>query len=65
MTASWAEYVVLLSPLVVVTLVSAYGWGLTRFRHSADIAIVVLSAVALVELTRRLSARRRLPSSSP
>ena len=52
-------------PVVIVTLVSAYGWGLTRFRHSADIAIVVLAAVALVELARRLSARRRLPSSPP
>ena len=58
------ELLVLLSPLVIVTLVSAYGWGLTRFRHAADIAIVVLAAVALVELARRLSARR-LPQSSP
>ena len=59
-----SELVVLLSPLVIVTLVSAYGWGLTRFRHSADVAIVVLAAVALVELARRLAARRRLPSLS-
>jgi hypothetical protein len=57
------ELVVLLSPLVIVTLVSAYGWGLTRFRHAADVAIVVLAALALVELARRLGARR-VPSST-
>lgn len=59
------DLIVLLSPIVIVTLVSAYGWGLTRFRHGADIAIVVLAAVALVELGRRLSGRRQLPSSAP
>ena len=59
------ELWILLAPVAIVTLVSAYGWGLTRFRHSADIVIVVLAAVALVELARRLSARRRLQSSPP
>jgi hypothetical protein len=56
------ELWVLLAPPVIVTLVSAYGWGLTRFRHSADIVIVVLAAVALVELQRRISARKRVAS---
>lgn len=58
------ELVVLLSPVVVVTLVSAYGWGLTRFRIAADVAMVVLAAVALVELGRRVATRRQLPSSA-
>jgi hypothetical protein len=57
------ELWVLLAPVVIVTLVSAYGWGLTRFRHAADIAIVVLAGVALVELARRLRERRRVRSS--
>ena len=58
------ERLVLLAPALIVTLVSAYGWGLTRFRHAADIALVVLAAVALVEIARRLAARRRVPSSA-
>jgi CHASE2 domain-containing sensor protein len=60
-----SELLVLLVPIVTVTLVSAYGWGLTRFRHGADIALMVLAAVALVEIARRVSARRRLQSSPP
>ena len=52
------ELWVLLAPPVIVTLVSAYGWGLTRFRHTADIVIVVLAAVALVEMARRHASTR-------
>lgn len=59
------ELWILLAPVAIVTIVSAYGWGLTRFRHPADIVIVVLAAVALVELERRISSRRRLASSPP
>ena len=38
---------VLLAPVLLVVLSSALGWGTTRFRHPAEIAIVLLAAVAL------------------
>jgi Dolichyl-phosphate-mannose-protein mannosyltransferase len=46
---------ILLAPVVMVTLVSALGWGLTRFRHPAEISIVVLAAVAVSALVRPTS----------
>lgn len=38
---------VLLAPVALVTFVSAVGYGVPRFRHPAEIAIVALSAVAI------------------
>jgi 4-amino-4-deoxy-L-arabinose transferase-like glycosyltransferase len=48
----------LLSTVVVVTLTSALFYGLVRFRVPAEVAIVVLAAVAADELQTRLAARR-------
>jgi hypothetical protein len=38
---------ILLAPVLMVTIISATGWGITRFRHAAEISIVILAAVAL------------------
>jgi 4-amino-4-deoxy-L-arabinose transferase-like glycosyltransferase len=56
---SRARVLVLLSPLVLVTLSSAIAYGVPRFRHAADLAIVVFAgcAIALV-LERRTPAPR-------
>jgi 4-amino-4-deoxy-L-arabinose transferase-like glycosyltransferase len=47
---------VLLVPPVVVTIVTVLGYGYPRFRHSADLVIVVLAGLALAHLLER---RRR------
>jgi hypothetical protein len=41
------ELLVLLAPVVVVLIATATGYGFPRFRHAADIVIVVLAAVAV------------------
>jgi 4-amino-4-deoxy-L-arabinose transferase-like glycosyltransferase len=38
---------VLLAPVLLVVFVSALGWGITRFRHAAEISIVILAAVGV------------------
>ena len=48
--------VVLLAPAVLVTLSSAAGYGVTRFRMAAEIGIVVLAAVAGDAAVRRREA---------
>jgi len=57
-----APLLVLLSPVVVVLASTAAGFGLPRFRHAAELSIVVLAAVALEAL---LSRRRRAQPASP
>jgi hypothetical protein len=49
---------VLASPAVVVTISSVLGFGLPRFRHAAEIALVVLAGVALSRLPELIRARR-------
>jgi 4-amino-4-deoxy-L-arabinose transferase-like glycosyltransferase len=49
---------VLLAPIVLATLVPALGYGLPRFRHLAEISIVILAAVVLSALYDRLRAGR-------
>jgi hypothetical protein len=49
---------VLASPLVVVSVTSVLGFGLPRFRHAAELVLVVLAAVTLERVTRRLTRRR-------
>ena len=44
---------VLLVPVITVTIVSVTAYGYTRFRHSADLAIVVLAGLALAHLAER------------
>jgi 4-amino-4-deoxy-L-arabinose transferase-like glycosyltransferase len=53
------ELVILLGPVVLVTLSSAAGWGVSRFRHAAEIALVVLAAYALAHVGARLISRAR------
>lgn len=48
---------VLLVPPAAVTIVSVLGYGYTRFRHTADLAIVVLAGLALAHLAERRAAR--------
>jgi hypothetical protein len=53
-----AALAILLAPAVLVTLSSAIGWGVPRFRHAFEMSLVVLAAVALVALGERLAERR-------
>lgn len=48
---------VLMVPPVVVTIVTVLGYGYPRFRHSADLVIVVLAGLALTHLLERRRAR--------
>jgi 4-amino-4-deoxy-L-arabinose transferase-like glycosyltransferase len=55
----------LAAPAIMVTLVTATGYGSTRFRVAAEIPIVVLSAVAVEWAAERvLARRRRLPAGT-
>ena len=49
----------LLAPVAMVVIVSALGYGTTRFRAPADVALVVLAAVAIGTLADRLRRGRR------
>lgn len=49
---------ILVAPAVLVTLASVVGYGVTRFRLAAEIPIVVLASLTLLELQRRARARR-------
>jgi 4-amino-4-deoxy-L-arabinose transferase-like glycosyltransferase len=51
---------VLMAPPIAVTFVSVTAYGYTRFRHSADLVIVVLAGLALAHLAER---RARPPAS--
>jgi hypothetical protein len=51
-----AELWVLLSPVVLVTLVSVFAFGDPRFRHAADVALPLLAALGITHLLER---RRR------
>jgi 4-amino-4-deoxy-L-arabinose transferase-like glycosyltransferase len=49
---------VILVPPALVTIVSVLAYGYTRFRHSADLAIVVLAGLALAHLLERRATAR-------
>ncbi len=49
---------VLLAPVLLVTISSALSWGTTRFRHPAEISIVILAAIALCAALDRRRAPR-------
>jgi hypothetical protein len=55
----------LLAPTVVVTATAALTYGQQRFRAAAEPSLVVLAAVALVHLGRRLAARQSPARSTP
>ena len=48
-----AALLILLTPLVLAVIQSAIAYGVPRFRHGAEISIVVLAAFALERLSRR------------
>jgi 4-amino-4-deoxy-L-arabinose transferase-like glycosyltransferase len=52
------ELLVLLAPVAMVVLQSAFGYGFPRFRHPADLVLVVLGAVAVVGLLDRFRGRQ-------
>jgi hypothetical protein len=53
-----AELLILLAPVAVVLIATVTGYGLPRFRHAADLVMVVLAAVALTHVSERLGRRR-------
>jgi 4-amino-4-deoxy-L-arabinose transferase-like glycosyltransferase len=55
------ELLVLLAPVALVLLQSALGFGFPRFRHAADLVMVVLGAVAVVSVLERVLLLRRRP----
>ena len=52
---------ILLAPFVVVSITALVTYGNQRFREPADIALVILAAVALDTLTRRRVTIRATP----
>ena len=60
--SGWA-LLILLAPVAMVVLQSALGYGFPRFRHPADLVMVVLGALAVVRLLDRRAAVRT--SGSP
>jgi hypothetical protein len=55
---------ILAAPFALVLLVSVTSYGILRFRAPADVALVVLGAVALDALWGRLSGRLQAPRSA-
>jgi 4-amino-4-deoxy-L-arabinose transferase-like glycosyltransferase len=53
-----ATFWILLAPAVLVTVSSAIGYGVPRFRHAFEISLVVTAAVALVAVADRVKERR-------
>ena len=49
---------ILMAPVAMVLFAAVTGYGVTRLRHAAELAIVVLAALALVHLADRLRERR-------
>ena len=54
---------ILLAPFITVTVTTLLAYGQIRFRHSAELSLVVLAAVALDRLLP--SAGRRDPPEAP
>jgi 4-amino-4-deoxy-L-arabinose transferase-like glycosyltransferase len=54
-----AELLILLAPVAMVFVQSAVGYGFPRFRHAAEIVVVVLAAVAVTRLFERQRANFR------
>lgn len=54
--------VVLAVPFLVVTVAAMAGWGTPRFRQAAEVALVVLAAVAIDGLLRRRSVAQNAPA---
>jgi 4-amino-4-deoxy-L-arabinose transferase-like glycosyltransferase len=54
----------LVAPIVLVTLVSAFGYGDSRFRQAAEVPLVLLAAVAVDRLWTRWRTRSAEPPQS-
>jgi hypothetical protein len=54
----------LVAPFVLVALAAALVYGYLRFRHPAEIPLVILAGVAIEQLWLRLRARRPASSSA-
>jgi 4-amino-4-deoxy-L-arabinose transferase-like glycosyltransferase len=61
---SRARVLVLLSPALLVTLSSVIAYGVPRFRHAADLAIVVLAGSGLALLAERRASRSPRPAGA-
>jgi len=60
------ELALLLCPALLVSLASLLGYGLPRFRHAAELSIVVLAAAALAAILAACASRwRASPGGSP
>ena len=57
-----APLLILLSPILLVTVATAIGYGTPRFRHAAEIPLVLFAAVALTTLAERRLSRAARPS---
>jgi 4-amino-4-deoxy-L-arabinose transferase-like glycosyltransferase len=55
----------LLMPVAIVAIVVALGYGITRFRVPAEPSIVVLAAVTIVYLGRRVARSGRVAQADP
>jgi 4-amino-4-deoxy-L-arabinose transferase-like glycosyltransferase len=53
------------TPIVVVTVSSLLTYGSVRFRHTAELALVVLAAVAIDALLRRRAGERERATAEP
>jgi hypothetical protein len=53
---------ILLSPAAVVTVTAIFGYGLPRFRHAANLTMLVLAAVAIAAIAVRARQRASAPS---
>ena len=63
---SRAQLLILLAPVVLVFATSVIAYGIPRFRHAAELVIVILAGVAVAELIeRRRSRRAAAPERSP
>jgi hypothetical protein len=55
---------VLVSPAVLVTISSAIGYGVPRFRHAFEPSLVVLAALGLVALAERRRGTAATPAAT-
>jgi hypothetical protein len=58
-----SDLLILLAPVALVIAQTLFGYGIPRFRHAAEITIVVLAGVAISELVERWRRRRSTPQA--
>jgi 4-amino-4-deoxy-L-arabinose transferase-like glycosyltransferase len=60
-----SDMLILLAPVAMVIVQSLIGYGIPRFRHAAEITIVVLAGVAVSRLLDRRRLAREAPRARP